>query len=143
MLLASQAPVPLRGENPGASVAWLIFSLVIICVALGEELRMSRERGGEYAGYRGSAPSMFPVPKLVCVVVTALMRLLLKKDPRETKQVLLMLFVVYLGIVGLLSVPFPVADIPGHAGWSWWPRMYWEREGNSQVEDSLLILRSA
>ncbi len=56
MLLASQVPIPLAGENPGASLPWLISSLIIVCVALGEEIKMSKERGEEYEAYRRSVP---------------------------------------------------------------------------------------
>lgn len=120
MLLAIQAPIPFGGENPGASLPWMISSLVIVCVALGEEIKMGRERGGEYAAYRASAPFMFPLPKFISEVITAPIRLLLKKDRPENRKELLVTFVVYLAILVLLSLPFLLLDIPGYVGWGGW-----------------------
>jgi len=37
MLQASLAPYPLGGSNPGASLPWLISSLIVVCIALGGE----------------------------------------------------------------------------------------------------------
>lgn len=116
MLLAVQAPIPFGGENPGASLPWLISSLVIVCVALGEETKMGRERGGEYAVYRASTPFMLPLPKFISEVITAPIRLLLKKDRPENGKELLVTFVVYLAILVLLSLPFLLLDIPGYVG---------------------------
>ena len=100
---------------------WLISSLVIVCVALGEEIKMGRERGGEYAVYRASTPFMFPLPRFISEVITAPIRLLLKKDRPENGKELLVTFVVYLAILVLLSLPFLLLDIPGYVGWGGWP----------------------
>jgi protein-S-isoprenylcysteine O-methyltransferase Ste14 len=84
MLFASQQPVPMGGTNPGASLPWLLTSLVVICIALAEENRMRKEDSERYLQYTAGAPFMFRVPKFVATVVTAPMRLVLKKDRPET-----------------------------------------------------------
>ena len=127
MLLAIQAPFPLGGGNPGASLPWLISSLIIVCVALGEEIKMSKERGQEYAAYRSSAPFMLPLPRLISSVMTSPMRFLLKKDCPENGRELIITFVVYAGIFVLLSLPFVVLNWPPHLGWSDWPRLSYLR----------------
>jgi len=121
MLLAIQAPFPLGGENPGASLPWLISSLIIICVALGEEIKMSKERGQEYAAYRSSAPFMLPLPRFISSVVSAPMRFLLKKDRLENGRDLVITFLVYAAILMVLSLPFVLLNWPPHLGWSDWP----------------------
>jgi protein-S-isoprenylcysteine O-methyltransferase Ste14 len=121
MLMASQSPIPFGGENPGASLPWLISSLIIVCVALAEEITMGQERGQEYEAYRASAPFMFPLPKFVSVVITAPMRLLLHKDRPENGKELLVTVVVYLVILVVLSLPFILLDVPGYLGWGAWP----------------------
>lgn len=121
MLLAIQAPIPFGGENPGASLPWLISSLVIVCVALGEEIGMSKERGEEYVTYRASAPFMLPLPKFASKVVTAPMRIVLKKARPESKSELVATFVVYAAILALLSLPFVLLNWPPHLSWSDWP----------------------
>ena len=121
LLLAVQAPVPFGGENPGASLPWLISSLVIVCVALGEEIRMSRERGEEYETYRGSTPFMFPLPRFACTVLTAPARILLKKDRPGNRRELVFTFVIYATVLVLLSLPFVLLNWPPHLVWMSWP----------------------
>ena len=124
VLLAIQAPIPMGGENPGASLPWLVSSLVIACVALGEEARMSRERGEEYEAYRSRVPFLVPLPALVSRLFSAPMRLLLRKERPGSGRGLVIVFVVYLTIFMLLSLPFVVLNWPPQLGWSDWPP-YW------------------
>lgn len=121
MLLAIQAPIPLGGENPGASLPWLISSLIIACVALGEEIRMSKERGEEYEAYRRSAPFMLPLPGFISRVVSAPMRAVLRKNHPENGRDLIITFAVYVGVFVLLSLSFVLLNWPPHLGWSDWP----------------------
>ncbi|HUX76962.1 MAG TPA: DUF1295 domain-containing protein [Anaerolineae bacterium] len=122
MLRAAQrTDVPLANTNPGASLPWLISTLIIICVALSEEIKMSRERGEEYEAYRTSAPFMLPLPRFVSIVVTAPIMLLLKKDRPENRWELVLIFVVYAAILALLSLPFVLLGWPPGCGWMAWP----------------------
>ena len=121
MLFAAQQPVPMGGSNPGASLPWLLTSLVIICIALAEENRMRNEDSDRYLQYTTSAPFMFRIPKFVSTVITFPMRLLLKKDRPETGKELLATFAVYATILILLSLPFVLLDFPVGTGWSGWP----------------------
>ncbi len=122
MLLASFRPVPWGGENPGASLPWLISTLFVICMALWEEVRMSRRDKAGYLKYKESAPFMFPVPKPVVSVATAPVRFLLKKRPPESGKEIAGTFVVLLLIFLALSSPFVLLNWPsGGQGWSLWP----------------------
>jgi protein-S-isoprenylcysteine O-methyltransferase Ste14 len=121
MLLAIQAPIPMGGENPGASLPWLVSSLVIVCVALGEEATMSRGRGEEYEAYRSRVPFLLPLPSLVSRFFSAPMRFVLKGDRPRRGRDLVIVFVVYLAILVLLSLPFVLLKWPPQLGWSDWP----------------------
>jgi protein-S-isoprenylcysteine O-methyltransferase Ste14 len=121
MLFASQQPVPMGGTNPGASLPWLLTSLVVICVGLAEENRMRKQDSERYLQYTGSAPFMFHIPKFISTAVTAPMRFALKKDRPETGKELLAAFAVYATILILLSAPFVLLDWPQGIGWSGWP----------------------
>jgi protein-S-isoprenylcysteine O-methyltransferase Ste14 len=122
MLRAAQrTDVPLANTNPGASLPWLISTLIIICVALSEEIKMSRERGEEYEAYRAGAPFMLPLPRFASIVVTAPIVLLLKKDRPENRWELVLTFVVYAAMLALLSLPFVLLDWPPGCGWMNWP----------------------
>ena len=120
MLLAAQAPIPLGGENPGASLPWLISSLIIVCVALGEEIKMSRERGEEFEAYRAGAPFMLPLPGFVSKGIKAPMRFFLKKNRPENRKELLITFAIYAVILVMLSLPFLLLNFPSR-GWMDWP----------------------
>ena len=113
MLLAAQrSDVPLADTNPGASLPWLISALIIVCVALSEENRMSRERGAEYVKYRASAPFMLPVPRFISALAAAPIRLLLKKDRPENRWEIVLTFAIYSAIFVLLSLPLVLLDWP-------------------------------
>ena len=121
MLFAAQQPVPMGGSNPGASLPWLLTSLIIVCIALAEENRMRKEDSERYLQYAAGAPFMFPIPKFVSAAIAFPMRLVLKKDRPETGKELLAAFAVYAALLILLSLPFVLLDWPQGIGWSAWP----------------------
>ena len=121
MLIAALQPVVWGGENPGASLPWLITSLIIICIALAEEINMGKRDSEGYSRYKVSAPFMFPIPKFISAVITAPIRILLKKSQPETKKELMATFAVYTVILVLLSLPFVLLHWPPGLGWSVWP----------------------
>ena len=122
MLFAAQQPVVRGGSNPGASLPWLLTSLVIICIALAEENKMRKEDSERYQQYTASAPFMLRIPKFVSTVITLPIRLLLKKDRPETGKELVATFAVYATLLVLLSLLFVLLDFPPGIGWSDWPR---------------------
>jgi len=126
MLLAARVPVPLAGENPGASLPWVISSLLVICVALLEEIKMSKERGEEYEQYRASTPFMLPLPGFISKVVSTPVRILFRKRWPENRKEILITFVVYAAILMVLSLPFVALKWPpGPNGWFMWPYNAW------------------
>lgn len=62
-LLIGVARYPRRSWGIGASLPWLISTLVIIAVALVEELNMRKRYGDAYEAYRRGAPFLVPLPK--------------------------------------------------------------------------------
>lgn len=121
MLIAALAPVPLGGKNPGASLPWLLTSLVIICIALAEEINMSKRDSERYLKYKERAPFMFPIPRFVSSIVTAPIRILFKKNQPGNGKELIATFGVYAIILILLSLPFVLRHWPPFPGWSEWP----------------------
>ena len=121
MLIAALAPVVWGGEDTGASLPWLLVSLIIIFITLAEEISMNKRDSEGYARYKVSAPFMFPIPKFISAVITAPIRILLKKSQPETKKELMATFTVYTVILVLLSLPFVLLHWPPGLGWSVWP----------------------
>lgn len=121
MLLGALAQVFAGRRYPPVTLPWLITALIIISVALMEEIDMRKKDSEGYLTYKSSAPFMFPFPRRLASVITAPIRTLFKSDlPGNRKQVI-GTFAVYLGIFVLLSLPFllinwpqPSAGLIGH-----------------------------
>lgn len=88
------------------SFPWLISTLILICVALAEEITMVKRADESYLAYRRNTPFMLPLPKFVSKAITAPHRLLLKKDFPESGKQVLYTFVIYCTILILLSLLF-------------------------------------
>jgi len=112
LLLASLSPVPMGGQNPGASLTWLISALMIICIALLEEIKMAKLFGKSYLEYRKNSPFMLPLPKALSRLLTWPNRLLLKKDFPEKRREVLYTFLIYFAILVLLSAVVVVSTYP-------------------------------
>jgi protein-S-isoprenylcysteine O-methyltransferase Ste14 len=111
----------LQYTNPGASLPWVISSLIIVCIALSEEIRMRRRHGQEYEQYRARAPFLLPLPRPLSRAISAPFRLIRRKDAPETGWDLMWVFVIYLALLVLLSLPFVLLDWPPGSGWKQWP----------------------
>jgi protein-S-isoprenylcysteine O-methyltransferase Ste14 len=85
-LLLLQLRYPKRSWGIDASLPWLLSTLVIIGVAMLEELNMRRRHGEAYEAYRRSAPFLFPLPAFVERLFALPFRLLFKKDQPERKR---------------------------------------------------------
>lgn len=107
--------------NPGASLPWVISTLIIVCVALSEEIRMRRRRGEEYERYSSRAPFMLPLPGFLSRAISAPLRFILGKERPETGWDLVWTFAVYLGAVASLSLPFLALDWPTGGSRANWP----------------------
>lgn len=91
---------------PEPSLPWVISTLLVICLALSEEIKMTKKADKAYLAYRQRAPFMLPLPEILAKLITAPNRLLLKKDfPTRGKEILYS-FVIYLGIAMILSLLF-------------------------------------
>jgi protein-S-isoprenylcysteine O-methyltransferase Ste14 len=79
-LLIQLMRYPKRSWGIGASLPWLLSTMVIVGVALLEELNMRRRHGEAYERYRKSAPFLFPVPRFVGWIVALPLRLLFRTE---------------------------------------------------------------
>jgi protein-S-isoprenylcysteine O-methyltransferase Ste14 len=111
MLLTTLQPVPFGGYQPEPSLPWLISTLLLICLALTEEITMIKQADESYLTYRRSAPFMFPLPRLLSRMFTAPNRILLKKDFPESGREVLYTFLIYSSTLILLSLPIMMAEL--------------------------------
>jgi len=104
MLLTAITPVVFGGYQPEPSFPWLISTLLVICVALTEEIKMIKQADESYLTYRRSVPFMLPLPRFLSKIFTAPNRILLKKEFPESGREVLYTFVIYCTILILLSI---------------------------------------
>jgi len=121
MLLAALSPFPRGGYNPGPSLPWMISALIIVCVALKEEIGMTKRHGERYLEYQSSAPFMIPLPKLISSIAAAPIRLICRKSLPKTGKEIACTFLVYAAILTVLSLPFLLLNWPPGLGWYSWP----------------------
>ena len=81
---------------------------------------MHRKRGQEYEQYSRQAPFLFPMPALIARIISVPFDLILRKDQSTSRWDLVWTFVIYLGVIILLSLPFVLLDYPS-SGWMNWP----------------------
>jgi len=104
MLLTTLAPVPFGGYQPEPSLPWLISTLLVIHVALTEEIKMIKQADESYLTYQKSASFMLPLPIFFSRIFTAPNRMLLKKEFPGSGREVLYSFIIYLTILILLSL---------------------------------------
>ncbi len=92
------------------SAPWLIATMVIIGVAMLEEIRMRREQGTEYGVYRERTPFLLPLPGFVSKIIATPMRLVLRKDWPESGRDVAIVIVLYTVILFLVSYVYEMFD---------------------------------
>ena len=125
MLLATLSKFPRGGYNPGPSLPWLISALIVICVSLTEEIEMNKKYNEIYLKYQVSAPFMLPLPRSISKVITAPIKKRFKRNLPKSGKEIIYLFGVYIAILILLSLPFPLLNWPPGYGWLDWPWNIW------------------
>jgi protein-S-isoprenylcysteine O-methyltransferase Ste14 len=113
----------------GNSLPWLIATLVIVGVALLEEIRMRREQGESYAAWARRTPFLLPLPRWLAAAIGAPMRLLLRRQRPETGRQVAMVVALYAALLVLASVPFLVFDWPPATGLYGFPFNVWPLSG--------------
>jgi len=121
MLLGGLAQVFAGRRYPPVTLPWLVSALIIISVALMEEIDMRKRDSEGYLAYKASAPFMFPLHKRVASIIKAPIRTLFKSDLPQNRKQVLGTFGVYLGIFVLLSLPFLQIHWPPALRWIDWP----------------------
>jgi protein-S-isoprenylcysteine O-methyltransferase Ste14 len=111
----------LQHSNPGASLPWVLSTLIILCVALSEEIQMRRKHDRSYEQYRARVPFMFPMPGWLSACIAAPVRILLKKEAPENGRDVVVIFLVYSVLIMAFSLPFVLLNWPSGGGWMQWP----------------------
>jgi len=105
-LLLLQARYPRRSWGISASLPWLISTVVIIGVAMMEELNMRKRHGEEYESYRRSAPFLFPLPALIERAFALPFRILFRKDRPDRRREVTAVLALYTVLLIVASALF-------------------------------------
>jgi len=91
-LLLMRELYPKRSWGIDASLPWLLSTIVIIGVAMLEELKMRRLYGESYEAYHQKTPFLFPVPKFMARFLTFPFRVFYgRKQPERKREVAVVL----------------------------------------------------
>ncbi len=112
-LLLEQMRYPKRSWGIGASLPWLISTMIIIGVALMEELSMRKRFGEAYAAYRKRAPFLFPLPHFVERFFAMPLRLVSGKDQPSRKREVVAVVTLYTALLVGISAAFYAGGFAG------------------------------
>jgi protein-S-isoprenylcysteine O-methyltransferase Ste14 len=104
-----------------SSLPWLLSTMVIIGVALSEELHMERRLGDGYRSYAQRTPFLIPIPRVAERILSAPARLMLGKPRPETGAEVVGVVALYAALLMMLSLPFVFFDWPAATGWYAFP----------------------
>lgn len=98
-LLLLRGLYPRRSWGIDASLPWVVSTMVIVGVALMEEIKMRRDHGEDYERYRQSAPFLFPVPRVVARLAALPQRVIFGKDRFERSSEVALVLALYTAVV--------------------------------------------
>jgi len=116
------------------SLPWLLSTMIIIGVAMLEELKMKKTYGESYEAYRRRAPFLFPLPRFISGTFALPLRLMFKKRYPERRREIAAVLAFYT-VLGLGSSAF-------YGGFVAWPGRKAEAP-RPRLEDLVSILRNA
>ncbi len=108
LLLIIFRPVPMGYMGLEFSLPWLISALILIAIALNEEIDMKNRYNENYLDYQAKVPFMVPLPKKIKSILLFPMRKMFKKDLPENRKEILFIIMFYGGILILISLFFEV-----------------------------------
>ena len=87
------------------SLPWLLSTMIIIGVAMLEEIKMKHLQGEEYERFHQKTPFLFPLPRFISNLISLPLRLIFKKRDVERKREIagvLGFYTVFIILVSLL-----------------------------------------
>lgn len=98
-LLLERGMYPRRSWGISASLPWLLSAMVILAVAMLEELRMQRRHPAVYDRYRQSAPFLLPLPAWLGMLVTLPCRVLFGHSRPERRREVAVVVALYTALL--------------------------------------------
>lgn len=112
MIRASNGGIYFEGSLTFPSLPWLISALVVVCVALWEELEMLESGGEAFRSYRDRTPFMLPLPAFISGMLSAPIRRVSGRSFPVNKRHVAYIFTTYFIVFCLLAIVFWVIFPP-------------------------------
>ena len=112
-LLLLRGLYPRRSWGIDASLPWLVSTLVIVGVAMMEELKMRHRHGEAYEAYRRSAPFLIPLPAFLRQAFSLPGRILFGRAAPQRKREVAAVLGVYAAVLIGASVLFYGGGLTG------------------------------
>jgi len=112
MIRASNGGIYFEGSLTFPSLPWLISALVVVCVALWEELEMLESGGEAFRSYRDRTPFMLPLPAFISGMLSAPIRRVSGRSFPVNKRHVAYIFATYFIVFCLLAIVFWVIFPP-------------------------------
>lgn len=112
-----------------SSLPWLISTMVIIGVAMVEEIKMAEASGEAYLSFRDRTPFLLPLPSWLNSFISSPMRLILRRPRPENGRQVAVVIALYTLILVAASLPFAIWDWPPRTGWWGFPYNVWPLAG--------------
>ena len=105
LLATDYLPYAYGGLNLSPSLPWLLGLIIVLAVAVQEEIWMAEKVGEEYMNYRDTVPFFLPLPRRISNILKTPFRLIFKKNWPERRREIAVAGILYLVFLILLSVP--------------------------------------
>ena len=99
---------PRGGYYPLPTFPWLIFSCLILGIALQEEVKLVLDEPNEYLEYRQTTSFLIPLPRQVSNFLCMPIRLILNKDWPETRKEGILVWFLYSSSLVIFSLLFVI-----------------------------------
>ncbi|MCG6963983.1 MAG: HEAT repeat domain-containing protein [Acidobacteria bacterium] len=103
-LLLERGMYPRRSWGISASLPWLLSTMVILAVAMLEELQMRRHHPEAYERYRRSAPFLLPFPAWIGRLIALPCRVLFGRDRPERRREVAAVVSLYTALLMTASI---------------------------------------
>jgi hypothetical protein len=108
-----------------SSLPWLVSTIVIVRVAMVEELRMETAVGEASESFRQHTPFLLPLPARLVSMIAAPMRWVIHRPWPDSGSQTAIVIAAHTAIHVAASVPFVVVDWPPRIGWWGFPSKVW------------------
>lgn len=104
-------PMPFGALWIDYSLPWLLSALIIICMALFEEIKMKQEHLEKYSIYQKKTPFLVPLPKSIKSILIFPLKLVYRKHFPEDKKEVLFIILFWGGVIILFSLIMVVFNL--------------------------------